>query len=126
MISSPAAPGLPHLYSALTECGYRDGPRLMPGTAAAIWRAIDALRARGEGREEIPILEQVAVQVHVLRQRLDRLDDNVRGDVEPRFRIAELTRAWLGVARLMFDPAALQDRRADAREEQPRPARIRF
>ena len=121
MACNPGRPGLPHLYSALTECGHRDGPRLMPGTAAAIWHAIDALRAQGEGREEIAILEQVSVQVHVLRQRLDRLDDNVRGDIEPRFRIAELTREWLGVARLMPDPAAFQDRRAEAR-----PAPIRF
>lgn len=126
MTARPGTPGLPHLYSALTECGHRDGPRLMPGTAAAIWHAIDSLRARDEGREEIAILEQVSVQVHVLRQRLDRLDDNVRGDIEPRLRIAELTREWLGVARLLPASAAFQKRRGDVCPERRLPATVRF
>lgn len=92
------APTLPHLYHALVECGHRDGGPLMRGTAAAIWHAIDTLQAQGRGTEEIRILEQVSVQVHLLANELKRPCEN--GDIAPRQRIAALTGEWLSVAHL--------------------------
>ena len=88
------------LYQALLECRHRDGPRLVPGTAASIWHAIDRLRAENGAGDEVSILEEIAVQVHLLRQRLDRLDEDANGDLAPRGRIALLTRQWLEVATL--------------------------
>jgi hypothetical protein len=92
------------LYQALLECTHRDGPRLPRGAAASIWHAIDTLRAAGGRETEIRILEQVSVEVHLLRQRLDRLDRLDRlggdegGDTAPRARIAALTGQWVDVA----------------------------
>lgn len=88
------------LYAALLECGYRDGPRLHPGTSAAIWHRIDTLRAEGGGAEEIRLLEGIAVEVHALKQRLCALDEEADADLPPRVRIAALTREWLAYAPL--------------------------
>ncbi|MGE3395981.1 MAG: hypothetical protein AB7H79_03655 [Sphingomonas sp.] len=88
------------LYQALLECGYRDGPRLAPGTSAAIWHAIDSRRAAGGARDEIRILEDIAVEVHVLKQSLARLADDAEGDLVSRCRIGALTRQWLQFAPL--------------------------
>lgn len=88
------------LYAALLECGYRDGPRLHPGTAAAIWHRIDTLRATGGGIDEIRLLEGIALEVHVLKQKLGTLDEDADGDLMPRVRIAALTREWLAFAPL--------------------------
>lgn len=88
------------LYQALLECGFRDGARLLPGTDASIWHAIDQARAGRGARAEIPILEEIAVQVHLLKQRLDRHDRVGESDLAPRLRIAELTRQWVEVAPL--------------------------
>lgn len=88
------------LYQALLECGYRDGPRLHPGTAAAIWHRIDTVRAHGGAAEEVRILEGIALEVHVLKQKLGALAEDADGDLPPRLRIAALTREWLRVAPL--------------------------
>lgn len=88
------------LYQALLECTYRDGPRLVPGASAAIWHAIDTRRAAGAATEEILILEDIATEVHVLKQSLARLAEDANGDLVPRCRIAALTRQWLAHAPL--------------------------
>ncbi len=88
------------LYQALLECGYRDGPRLVPGTSAAIWHRIDALRATGGAPEEIRVLEGIALEVHILKQRLADPVAEPDEDLPPRVRIAALTRQWLDVAPL--------------------------
>ena len=89
-----------HLYGVLLECGYRDGPRLPPSASAAIWHTIDSRRANGGPSEEIRILEDLAIELHVLKQSLTRLDDDASGDLPPRCRIAALTRRWLEFAPL--------------------------
>jgi hypothetical protein len=96
---APTGRRLP-LYQALLECGYRDGPRLHPGTAAAIWHRIDALRATGGGADEIRLLEGIALEVHVLKQKLAALTEDADADLMPRVRIAALTRQWIAVAPL--------------------------
>lgn len=88
------------LYAALLECGYRDGPRLHPGTSAAIWHRIDRIRAEGGATEEIRLLEGIAVEVHALRQSLRDLKEDADADHMPRVRIAALTREWLAYAPL--------------------------
>ena len=98
-VLAPTGRRLP-LYQALLECGYRDGPRLHPGTAAAIWHRIDALRATGGGADEIRLLEGIALEVHVLKQKLGNRSEDAKGDLTPRVRIAALTRQWLEVAPL--------------------------
>jgi hypothetical protein len=98
---NPTATGrrLP-LYQALLECGYRDGPRLEPGTSAAIWHRIDSLLASGGSRDEINILEGIAVEVHLLKQRLADPAAGADEDLPPRVRIAALTRQWTAFAPL--------------------------
>jgi len=88
------------IYQALLECCFRDGSRMLPGTAAAIWHAIDTGRASGGRDEEVRILEDIAVQVHLLRQALARLAEDTDADLGPRHRIAALTRQWTAVAPL--------------------------
>lgn len=72
----------------------------MPGTSAAIWHAIDGLHASKGGRDEIRILESIAIEVHDLKQKLAQIDDDADADIAPRLRIAALTREWLAVAPL--------------------------
>lgn len=88
-----------HLYGALLECG-ADGQLPDPGTPAAIWHRIDMLRGSGGSTEEIRLLEGLSVEVHALRQSLDRSARDEHGDPMPRVRIAALTREWLAFAPL--------------------------
>ena len=68
----------------------------MQGTSAAIWQAIDRLRAEGDHAAEIHILEQLSIDVHRLGFALKRPG----GETAIRRRISALTGEWLGVARL--------------------------
>lgn len=90
----------PSLYGVLLECAHQGAERLPHRAAATIWREIDGLRSTGEsGREEIRILEEVSVQVHMLKQILTR-DDRAQEALAAKVRIAGLTRQWTEVARL--------------------------
>jgi hypothetical protein len=93
-----AAPALPHLYLALTECGRRGAGRPMQGTSAALWQAIDRLQAEGGRAIEIGILEQLSTEIHRLSFAL--IGRNGAADLAARLRIAALTGEWLVVARL--------------------------
>lgn len=89
-----AAPGHAQLYEILLECGHRGQATIAPGVPGLIWGAIDRLRTEGGAEEVIRILEDVSLQVHVLR--LARGDDEAQ--IAARARIAALTEEWLGVA----------------------------
>lgn len=93
-----AASALPHLYFALTECGRRDAGQPVQGTSAAIWQAIDRLRAESGRATEIRILEQLSTEIHRLSFVL--IGRNGAAVLAARQRIVALTGEWLEVARL--------------------------
>ena len=89
------------LYQALLECGYRDGPRLRAGHVGGDL-ASDRRAARDRRRRarRSGVLEGIALEVHVLKQRLAEPAAEPDADLPPRVRIAALTRQWLAVAPL--------------------------
>lgn len=89
-----------HLYRALLDCGSHDGRRPHPGTPAALWDRIDSLRATGGARDEIRLLEDLSIEVHMLDQSLRAWVPDVEDERMPRVRIAALTREWLAYAPL--------------------------
>lgn len=89
-----------HLYGALLACGSHDGRRPRPGTSAAIWDRIDALRAAGGASQEIRLLEGIAVEVHILDRSLSEHSGDAGDQLMPRVRIAAMTREWLAYAPL--------------------------
>ena len=52
------------------------------------------------GAREIRVLEGIALEVHVLKQRLADAAAEPDADLPPRVRIAALTRQWIAVAPL--------------------------
>jgi hypothetical protein len=88
----------PHLYVALTDSGRHGDGQPPQGASAAIWQAIDRLRAEGGRAAEVFILEQLSIEVHRLSFALKASDP--RDETAARGRISALTEDWLSVARL--------------------------
>jgi hypothetical protein len=84
------------VYQALVEDLPEDGSSIPPGTIATVWRAIDALQENGGPPEQVKLLEQVSLELHVMRLAHAFGDEDSRR--RPRERIAGLAESWLEVA----------------------------
>jgi hypothetical protein len=86
------------VYQALVEDLPDDGSSIPPGTVSTVWRAIDLLQEQGADEAQIKVLEQVSIELHVLRLAHAFGDEESR--LRPRTRIAALAEDWLEVARI--------------------------